>query len=283
MKKSLNTAFLALGMMAAASAASAQQPQCEPAKVAAKYPSYAGKVVKIAASPTQPPQAFIDAKNPDRMLGLEVEMITQAMDCAGLKYEFVKGTWAALLNSMFNGAADVMIGSVNWRQDRGERVDFIIYAKAGQAVVVQKGNPKKIAGVDDLCGATGSSTVGGSSSLTIEAQSKLCVERGKKAINYLPSPDAEAAYRQVNSGRNDFAMDDAASAAARLQKEPEFQAAFTIVSNLLTGFVVPKGNKEMLQVVADGLRVQQKDGSIAKLMTKYGIDPALQVPVETRN
>ena len=282
MLRNAKLSCLALLMTAAfAGTALADGPRCEPDKAATKYPGYANRVVKIAVSPTQEPYAYTDPKNPDHLAGLEVEMIEAAMTCAGLKYEFVRGAWAGLLQSMFNGASDVMIGSVTYRKDRGERVDFVLYVHSGQTAVVQKGNPKKIMDLATLCGTTGSATVGGSSALLIDGESKTCVSEGKPAINFQPATDADSAYRQVVNGRNDFAMDDAGSAAARVAADPNLQWAFTHKSELESGFVVPKGNSEMLHAVSEGLEVQEKTGALAALMKKYGLDEALLIPIKT--
>jgi polar amino acid transport system substrate-binding protein len=283
MLRNLKCAFLAMLMIAPfVGSALAGDARCEPEKVATKYPGYADKTVKIAASPTQPPYASTDPKDPNRLTGLEVEMIEGVMKCAGLKYEFVKGAWAGLLQAMFSGSADVMIGQINYRKDRAEKVDFVLYDRAGGTAVVQKGNPKKIVNVASLCGATGSATVGGSSALLIDRQSKACVAQGKPAIDFQPATDADAAYRQVEGGRNDFAMDDAGSAAVRLVSDPGLELGFTITTDLVGGFVVAKGNSQILQAVSEGLEVQEKNGSLAALMKKYGLDPALLMPIEVR-
>jgi polar amino acid transport system substrate-binding protein len=275
----------AAGLLVAcfATAAFADSPQCEPAKVATKYPDYAAKVVKIAVSPLQPPYASTDPSNPDKLTGLEVEMVEDAMKCAGLKYEFVRGAWSGLLQSMFNGASDVMIGSVTYRKDRGANVDFVLYTHSGQTAVVQKGNPKKITDMESLCGTTGSATVGGSSALLIAEQGKKCVSDGKPPIDFQPATDADSAYRQVVNARNDFAMDDSGSAAARVASEPDLQYAFTHKSELESGFVVPKGNAEMLRAVSEGLQVQENSGELAALMKKYGLDVGLLIPIKPVN
>lgn len=266
-----------------AGAVHAQTVKCEPEKVTAKYPKYADQVVKIAASPTGPPFTYADPADPNKMTGLEVEMIESAMKCAGLKYEFNKGAWAGLLQSMFNGGSDVMAGNVNYRPDRAERVDFVLYSIAGATVLVQKGNPKKISTLVDLCGKIGSATVGGSSAQEIDRQSKECVAQGKPAINFIPAADAEAAYRQVSNGRNDFVMDDAGSAAARLAGNSDMDMAFTIKSDRRSGFVVAKGNEEILRAVAEGLKAQEQDGRLVALMKKYSLDPSLLIPIKVEH
>lgn len=261
---------------------SASAAQCEPGKVAEKYPGFAGKVVKIAASPAQPPFAHSDPDNPDEMIGFEAELIQNVMDCAGLKYEYYKGAWSGLLPTLFAGSTDLMIGSVNYRPERAEKADFVLYARAGQSVIVPKGNPKKIAKLDDVCGLVGSANMSGSSAQSLQRQSQKCVENGLTAIDYRPADSAESAYRQILTGRMDFVMDDAVAANARIQKEASMEIVQTVITDIYTGMVVAKGNKEMLQVIADGLAVQQQDGRFKALAEKYGLPAEILIPIETR-
>lgn len=256
------------------------QSRCEPERVAAKYPAYAGRLVKIAVSPSQPPYAFADPQNPENMVGLEVELIENVMACAGLKYEFVKGSWSGLLAALFTGASDVMIGAVNYRPDRAERANFVVYMRAGQSIEVQKGNPKKVTGPASLCGMTGSATLGSSSALQIERQNQICLRQNQPGITFLPSPDGNAASRQVANGRIDFVMDDAVSAAIRAAKEQGFDIAYTVTTDILSGMVVTKSNMAMLQIVADGMKVQERDGTLTSLARKYGLPQELLAPVQ---
>lgn len=262
--------------------AHAQTPQCEPDKVAQKYPTYAGKVVKIAATPGGPPYTYADPQSPDRLTGLEVDMIEKAMACAGLKYEYMKGAWSGLLAALFNGSSDVMIGAVNYRPDRAERADFLLYMRVGQSVVVQKGNPKKLTDAASLCGASASATVGGSSSLQIDRLSKACVEQNKPPIQFLPAADSDAAYRQVSNARIDFVMDDAVTAAAHVSKQPELALGYTVTTDILSGMVVQKGNAAMLQIITDGLKIQEREGALVPLAKKYDFPADLLVPIEAR-
>ncbi len=260
----------------------AQEPGCEPGKAALKYPTYANRLVKIGVSPLQPPYAFSDPASPDRMLGLEVEMVTKAMECAGLKYEFVKGAWSGLLAALFAGSSDLMIGAVNYRPDRATRADFIVYMQAGQSMEVQKGNPRRLTHPDDLCGTTGTATTGSSSAMHIERLNKACVDANKPPITFLPAVDGNSAFRQVANARVDFALDDAASAGARLLKEPGIEIVYTAATDILAGMVVTKGNAEMANIVLDGLRVQERDGVLAALAKKYGFPAELLLPVQLR-
>lgn len=272
-----------LPLLLSASYASAQTAQCEPTKVAQKYPTYAGKVVKIAAAPISPPYTFTDSNNPDRLVGVEAEMIEKVMDCAGLKYEYIKGAWSGLLSSLFSGGSDLMIGAVNYRPDRAAKADFILYFRAGHAVVVKKGNPRRLAGPDTLCGNNGTATVGGSSAQLIERQSKLCVEQGKPPITFMPAADSEGSYRQLPLERFDFVMDDAVTAAVHVSKKPDIEIAHTVISDILSGMVVQKGNSEMQKVVGEGLKILEQKGEIKAIAAKYGFPESLLVPIQTKN
>ncbi|CAE6738262.1 transporter substrate-binding domain-containing protein [Paraburkholderia aspalathi] len=255
---------------------------CDPGAAGSRYPLYAQKVVKIAASPTQPPFAFVDAGNPNELVGLEVDMIKEVMRCAGLRYEFIEGAWAGLMPAVFAGSADVMIGDVNYREDRSQRADFILYLLAAQSVVVQKGNPRGVTKDADLCGTSGTATMGSSSAHKIEQLNQTCVANGKPLIVFQPAADADAAYRLVANGRTDFAMDEAASVSARLRTKPDYQLAYSVSTGLKGGFIVAKGNKEMLDIVYDGLKAEEKNGTLLRLLTKYGLPENLLIPVEVQ-
>ena len=175
-----------------------------------------------------------------------------------------------------------MIGAVNYRKDRAEKVDFILYFRTAQGVIVPKGNPRKIAEPSTLCGTTGTATIAGSSALMIERQSEACLQQGKPAIKFMPAADSDSSYRQLPLGRFDFVMDDAVTASVHVNKDPEIEIAHTIVTDTYSGMVVRKGNDELSAIIADGLKVQESNGSVLAAAKKYGFPVGLLVPVETR-
>ena len=56
--------------------------------------------------------------------------------------------------------------------------------------------------------------------------------------------------------------------------------ALTVKSTRRSGFVVAKGNEEILRAVAEGVEAQEQDGRLTALMKKYGLDPSLLIPVK---
>jgi len=256
---------------------------CEPEKAAEKYPDSSQRVVQIAASPTTPPFTYSDPENLDKLTGIEIEMVEFAMECAGLKYEFVKGPFSTLIQTIMSGSTDVMAASVVYRPDRAEKVDFVAFIRSGQSVIVPKGNPKGLKKLEDLCGVSASSSAGGSSNAAILAESEKCVAAGKPPIDYQASVDQEAAIRQLANGRTDFVMDGAISAKGRVAaRADELELAFTVLlEDQVIGPAVRKDNEELRRAVLEGVQILERDGKLKELLAKYDLEE-FAMPVELR-
>jgi polar amino acid transport system substrate-binding protein len=245
---------------------------CDPQHAAANYPHYASSGVKIATVTTSPPFAYSDPADPARMTGAEVEIVEAVMACAGLNFTYVKGPFSALVQSVASGAADVMIGNVNYRAERAKLLDFITYMRSGQSMLVRRQNPKNLRTVSDLCGLIESSTVGGVGFAEVERISAACEKQGKPPITYLPSVDQESALRQVANGRVDFVMDGSITARQRaLGHNSEFQVAFTILTDLVIGTMVRKDDPEMQRAVLDGVTILEREGKLTEIFTRYDL------------
>lgn len=281
----MNTARLTaavLGLTASFSIGTAFA-ECQPDRASQKYPRSAARVLKVAATTSTLPFAYSDPADLEKLTGIEVEMIDYALrTCAGLKYEFLKGPFSSLIQTVMSGATDVMIGNVNFTKQRAETVDFIAYMRSGQTVIVQHGNPGGLKGLDDVCGKTASSTVGGVSFAEVDRQSAVCVSRGRPAITYVPAVDQDAAMRALANRRIDFVMDGSISARLRVASHPEdSELGFTIVTDLVIGPVVRKDNDEVRLAVLEGLLDLERSGKLRELLVKYGLTDFAQ-PVELR-
>lgn len=281
MQRAAIAAVLLLGFsLMMGSTAHAQQ--CEPGRAAEKYPHHAATGVKIATVTTSPPFAYANPAALTQMTGAEVEVIEATMKCAGLRFIYVKGPFSTLLQSVISGATDVMIGNVNYRPERAEVLDFVTYMRSGQSVLVPKGNPKKLHSVDDLCGMTESSTVGGVSSAEVEKQSAACRRRGRPPITYVPSVDQEAAIRELANGRVDFVMDGAITAKQRaVAHDADTEVAFTILTDLEIGPAMRKDNDEIQRAVLEGAQILERSDELKRIFAKYGLEDFAQ-PVELR-
>lgn len=252
---------------------------CEPAKVSTKYPSLAGKTVKIGADPQTPPYVMRDKVDFNKIIGVDADLGRAVFDCAGLKYEFVLGAWSGVLPAVQSGQIDVMWDDLYYKPARAEVVDFVIYMQAATGALVQKGNPKKVAKIDDLCGLTVSFGVGSSNEVAVKKQNDACKSAQKSEINMMPFQDLAAGLRLIDASRADVIMWDLGFvdnlAATNSEK---YARAFAIMDGLEIGAAVKKGNSELLQVIYDGMQVVQKSGQQKAIFQKYGVDPTLELP-----
>ena len=106
MSKTIKLLLCALTGLLLAQGASAQS--CEPSKVAQKYPSLAGKTIRIGVDPESPPYAFRDSKDFNRIIGADADMARAVFACAGVKTEFFTAGWPGLLPALRAGQIDVM-------------------------------------------------------------------------------------------------------------------------------------------------------------------------------
>jgi polar amino acid transport system substrate-binding protein len=279
-------ALLAVAAVAAltatpAAAASQDQPACQPDQAATKYPSLAGKTIKIAADPAIQPYVFRDPANFDHLIGVDADLIPKVMSCVGLNYEYSLGAWGGLLPSVVAGQADMMWANLYYTPERAQQVDFVVFERAGTGGLVKAGNPKGIKSMDDVCGNAAAAGVGTVEETTFKQLSDKCVANGKQPIQLVDYPDIPAGARLIANDRADILLSDLGTTTALVQSSPDqFELGFTLFTDYKVGPAVQKGNADLLNAVYNGLKVQEANGTIKEVLQTYGIDPALAIPVE---
>lgn len=267
-------AILGIGAVALVIAAAQSHAACAPDKVSQKYPGYAGRAVVVAVTPMTPPFAFTNPDNLGEVTGLEVELMEGVMACAGLEIEWLIGKWTGILPTVFSGASDLMIGNVVYSEDRAKQGDFVVFIRNSQTVVVRKGNPRRIVGLDSLCGLQAAQTIGAASALAMQDYSDKCVAAGKPAIDILMAENQESAFRQLSANRVDMVMEGAEGATRRIKSpsgQNNLEAAFSVTADAMAGAITRNDNDEMLQILADGMTAMKEDGRIDELFDKYQI------------
>ena len=283
MKKLLLGGSLWLALMTAAPAVIAEA-RCEPGKVAQKYPSLAGKTIVVATTPFYAPYEYADPANPNRITGSDIEISEQALACAGLKWTYLQGVYTSLMSAVTGRRADAMVANLYYTPERGRALNFVLYMRAGGALVVPKGNPRHIRSMDDLCGLTADAVVGTVSTMLIQQQRAKCKAQKKRDLEVVLTPEADAAFRGLRNNRIDFMLDNYGSVRPRVMAPASgLEIAFTVPEPAIIGFGVTKGNNALLNVYRDGIEVMQKDGRMARIFKKYGLAAQLIYPVEVKN
>jgi polar amino acid transport system substrate-binding protein len=275
--RALAVASLITGLSGLASTVQAA-PACEPAKLATKYPSLAGKTIKIGADPQTPPYAMRDAKDFNIVTGSDIDLATAVLDCAGIKHELFLGGWSGLMPATASGQVDIFFDNLYYTPERAKQLDFVLYMQAATGAMTQLGNPKKITEMAASCGTTYAVGLGTVEEVAARKQDALCKTEGKPAMTIMTYPDMASGIRLLQSGRADIMMTDLALVDSLVAENPKaYERAYKILSGMNIGAAVKKGNTDLLKAIDDGLQVIQAQGKQKEIFAKYKIDGDMQI------
>jgi polar amino acid transport system substrate-binding protein len=276
LQKILIQSATAIGLMMVAAIGAAHAATCEPDKVATKYPSLAGKTIKVGQDGESPPYSFRDPKDFSHLIGLDADLARATFACAGLKIEFMTGGWSGLLPAVIAGQADVMWDTLYYTPERAKQADFVTYLTAATGGLVAKGNPKAIKSLDDICGMRATAGLGTVEEVAFRDLSKKCVAAGKKEVSIVTYPDMPGGTRLIQNDRADVMMTDLGMVNSFIKTSPAmFDKGFTIVTDYKIAVGYTKSNKDLGQAILDGLSVLRENGTEKEIFDKYGVDYSL--------
>ncbi len=256
------SALSSLGLVAAllvnATPASAEA-KCEPDKVATKYPTIAGKTLKIGQDGESPPYSFRDPKDFKNLIGLDADLARETFASA-----------------VIAGQTDMMWDTLYYTPKRAEQADFVTYLTAATGALVAKGNPLNIKSLDDVCGKRATVGLGTVEEASFRDLSKKCATDGKKEISLVTYPDMPGGTRLIANDRADVMTTDLNMVNSFIKGNPTaFDRGFMIVSDYKIAVGYTKGNKDLGQAILDGLTVLKESGKMKEIFEKYGIDYSL--------
>lgn len=271
-----------VAILASLAASAVHAEGCDPKATAAKYPSLAGKTIRVAQDGESPPYSFREAGDFEKLVGLDADLVRATFACLGLPVEFKTGKWSGMLPSVIAGQADVMWNNLYYTPPRAQQVDFVTYLLAATGGMVRKGNPKNIHGLADTCGTRAAGGLGTVEVAKLEETSKACVAAGKPAIEVITYQDKPSGARLLQNDRADLMMTDSGVVGQLVTLSPnDFERSFTIKTDFKIGPGISKPMPELRQAIADTVPMLVADGTLASLMTKYAFDASLLLPVET--
>jgi polar amino acid transport system substrate-binding protein len=212
--------------------------------------------------------------------GLDIDVGTALAKQLGVKAKFVNDTdFANMITSMNNGRYDMIMSAMNDTKERQQGADFVDYFTAGGAILVAKGNPKKIQTVNDLCGNTAAvqkGTVYDTETLTPLVAT--CQVAGKPLDVLRFEKDVDA-VQQVKLGRAVAALEDSPVAGYNAKTSgdgKDFEVAGDVFDKAPYGIAVPK-NSPLVQLIQQALRKLIQNGEYDRILTKWGLsDGALK-------
>jgi polar amino acid transport system substrate-binding protein len=216
-----------------------------------------------------------------KAVGIDPDLAAAMSKQLGVQFTFQGGTFDGLVTGMNSGRYDLIMSAMtdtkNREQgldDKGKKVgsgaDFVNYFKAGSTILVQKGNPKHIRSLKDLCGTTIALQRGTANEDLAKAQSKKC-DKPIKILDFKKDTDALV---QVKQGRavadlNDFPV--AAYNAKTSGGGQDFEVVGDQIDAAPYGIAISKNNTKLRDAVQAAMNAIMKNGDYAKVMKKWQV------------
>jgi polar amino acid transport system substrate-binding protein len=270
------TACLAFLTVSALCGARADDVACEPAKLAAKYPSLAGRTIKVGQDGESVPFSMRDPKDFSKLIGLDADLAQATFACIGVPMQFVVGTWAGLIPAAMAGQIDVMWDTLLYTPERAKKLDFVVYMNAATGMLVAKGNPKNIHAVGDLCGLTATTTLGTTQEAMLRDASSKCVAAGKPAVNIITSTDMPSGLRLVQNARADLVSVNKFVGDSMVAANPTtIESAFDVITGAKIAVGTAKGNPDLVKALREGLAAIRASGAEKAIYDRYHVDYGL--------
>ena len=171
--------------------------------------AWKGKTLVNAINPHTPGYEAIDPKDPDKYVGFDIDLGEQIGECLGFKLTYKAVTFAALLTTLSSGQADIVISDIYATEERAKAADFITYSKVFDGVLVTKGNPKKITGINtSLCGTAAAENTGFVEVPLVQDLVPTCKAAGEPAPTIQLYDNNADCIQAILAGRADTYVND---------------------------------------------------------------------------
>jgi len=240
----------------------------------AKYPALKGKTLVNAINPHTPGYEALDPKDPSKYIGFDIDLGEAIGECLGFTLTYKAVTFAALLTTLSSGQADIVISDIYATEERAKAADFITYSKVFDGVLVAKGNPKKITGINtSMCGATAAENTGYVEVPLIQNLAADCKKEGKAEPSILLFDNNANCIQAILAGRADTYVNDVNTVDQAVKAYPDkLEKATAVTLPYSVGIAVPKNKPEFRDAVLAALIELQKAGIETELLKKWSLD-----------
>jgi polar amino acid transport system substrate-binding protein len=269
----VSTLCLAALAFAGHAHAAAPAAPAECGALQAKYPQFKGKTLVNAINPHTPGYEALDPNDPSKYVGFDIDLGETIGKCLGFTMAYKPVTFAALLTTLQSGQADIVISDIYATEERAKAADFITYSKVFDGVLVAKGNPKKITGINPtLCGATAAENTGYVEVPLVQNLAPACKAAGKPEAAVQLYDNNANCIQAILAGRADTYINDINTVDQAVKAYPDqLEKAVAVTLPYSVGIGVPKNKPEFRDAVMAALVAIQKAGIQAQLLNKWSL------------
>ncbi len=219
----------------------------------------------VGVEGTYPPFNYVDTKT-GQLEGFDIDVANMVAKRLGVKAQFVKTEWSAILAGLSSGKFDVIVNQVGITPERKKAFDFSVpYVASSPQLILRKDDDSDYKSFAGLKGKK----LGVSQGSNYEALAKA--QEGVEVKSYPGAPEylSDLVSRRVDAALNDQLM------TAYLVKTSNIpiKGGAIVGEPKFNGIPFRKGNPEFEKAVNKALEDSFADGEFAKISKKwFGID-----------
>jgi polar amino acid transport system substrate-binding protein len=237
--------------------------------------------ITFLSDTTYPPQESIDPAT-QQAVGFDIDIAQAIAAKMGLSATIQKTDSPQIVGALLAKKGDAIISALQITPDLAKEVALVAYFRAGQAILVRKGNPSAITGLTDLCGKKVSVQVQSPEENTIdEANAGICKDRHISKQVYPTDLQAVLILKQRGV---EAALDDSPVAAYFVKQTPDqLELAGGPFKTNPEGIAIDPKNGDLLKALQQAMMAIYQDGTYRQILTKWnlldGEIPASQIVV----
>ncbi|MFF3885257.1 ABC transporter substrate-binding protein [Streptomyces sp. NPDC001914] len=255
------------------------------APLAGKLPADIKKagVIKVGSDIAYPPVEYMES---GKAVGIDPDIADALGKQLGVKFEFQNGKFDQLIVGLQSKRFNAVMSAMSDTKDRqngidsdtgkkaGNGIDFVDYFTAGTSILVQKGNPKGIQSLDDLCGKVVALQKGTTSEGIAKAQSTKCTKDGKKAITLQTFDTDPEALLRLKQGASVADLNDFPVAAYNAKTSgggKDFEVVGDQIEAGPYGIGVSKESTQLRDALQAAMTAIIENGDYAKILEKWNV------------
>ncbi|HEY6033182.1 MAG TPA: ABC transporter substrate-binding protein [Kofleriaceae bacterium] len=222
----------------------------------------AGKIV-FCSDITYPPEEFYVGTKPS---GSDIDIGNAIAGLMGVKAEFDNTGFDGIIAALLGNKCDAIISGMNDTPQRAKQVSFVDYLSVGQSLMVKKGNPKQIAGLNSLAGHVVSVEVGTTNKDFLDAANKKL----SKKMQIVTFPKDTDAANALKTGKVDAYFGDSPVVAYYIERDPaSFAFAGSPINPIPVGIAIQKKNTELKGAVQKAVNRLYASGKMKSILAKW--------------
>jgi polar amino acid transport system substrate-binding protein len=228
-----------------------------------------GKLQFCSDISTPPLESYGPGHEPQ---GSDIDIGNEIAKRLGLEAVWKNTAFAGIIPALTARNCDAILSQLFDKPERRKVVDFVDYMKSGQALLVPKGNPQSVSGLDSLCGKKVAAETGTTIADLLRAQSKKCEAAGDPAITvrlFLRDSDAlqQLGLEQVDV----YGTTTETVSFVSKRQAGKYEVAGEPFGEILCGIATRKDNAELHDAIAKAFASMQADGTYSRILAKWGL------------